>query len=207
MYDTVVELLITYWEGTGTSDVRTRHRCRQIASKLTPHLPPGVSQALDQNPRAYEADIREALAALSSTGDPGIRQLIRSLAKVPKPGQHISISGQSHNVVVVGGDVGGDLTVSDRHTRHQPDVPTSKRDPIRRAYLTRLRHLLTTCFDKEELRTLCFDLEVDYDSLPAQGKANKARELVVHLERRGRISDLTRLAKALRPAAPWEETN
>jgi hypothetical protein len=107
----------------------------------------------------------------------------------------------------VGGDVGGDLTVSDQHARHRPDVPTSKRDPIRQAYLTHLRRLLTTYFDNEELRTLCFDLEVDYESLPAQGKANKARELVVHLERQGRISDLTRLAKALRPAAPWEETN
>ena len=35
-------------------------------------------------------------------------------------------------------------------------------------------------FSEEELRTLCFFLEVDYNSLPADGKAGKARELVLH---------------------------
>lgn len=40
------------------------------------------------------------------------------------------------------------------------------------------------------MRSLCFDLGVDFDSLPGQGKADKARELVGYLERRNRVGDL-----------------
>jgi hypothetical protein len=49
---------------------------------------------------------------------------------------------------------------------------------VDQAYLTQLRHALTTRFDAGELRTLCFDLDMDYDDLPGEGKASRARELV-----------------------------
>ena len=42
--------------------------------------------------------------------------------------------------------------------------------------LAELLDSLVKHFNDEELRTLCFGLDVDYDILPAQGKANKARE-------------------------------
>jgi len=47
-----------------------------------------------------------------------------------------------------------------------------------------LRVFLTNHFDLEELRTFCFDIGVDMDSLPGEGKAGKCRELVTHFERR-----------------------
>ncbi len=75
-----------------------------------------------------------------------------------------------------------------------------------RQYLTRLRQILDTRFDLEELRTLCSDLGVDYDSLPGEGKAAKARELVNYLERHDRISDLVELGKQIRPGLSWEHT-
>jgi hypothetical protein len=65
--------------------------------------------------------------------------------------------------------------------------------------LATLRRLLVDHFDEEELETLCFDLGVDYDSLPAEGKANKARELVAFLERRDRIPELIAKLKVERP--------
>lgn len=66
--------------------------------------------------------------------------------------------------------------------------------------LTRcLRVILVERFDEGELRTLCFDLEIDYDSLPGKGKADKARELLAYLERRHRISDLVEYIRARRP--------
>ena len=73
------------------------------------------------------------------------------------------------------------------------------------AYLTQLRQVLTTRFDAGELRTLCFDLGVDYDDLPGEGKASRARELVGYLARRDRIADLIRVGKRLRPDIPWPE--
>ncbi|MCP4361245.1 MAG: hypothetical protein GY796_24820, partial [Chloroflexi bacterium] len=41
-----------------------------------------------------------------------------------------------------------------------------------------------------ELKTICFKLQVDYESLAAVGKADKALQLVEHLERRERLAEL-----------------
>jgi hypothetical protein len=69
---------------------------------------------------------------------------------------------------------------------------------------TRLRQLLMKHFNAEELRTLCFDLGEDYDDLPGEGKANKARELIGHLERCNRIPELVEICSELRPNVSWE---
>ncbi len=66
-------------------------------------------------------------------------------------------------------------------------------------HLTNLRQILTTRFNDGELRSLCFDLGVDYESLPGEGKADKARELVAYCERHERIPELIRNLIQLRP--------
>jgi hypothetical protein len=63
-----------------------------------------------------------------------------------------------------------------------------------------LRRVLTRLFDEEELETLCFDLRVDYESLPAQGKAAKARELVKLCERLGQMAILEAAIRRERPS-------
>lgn len=68
----------------------------------------------------------------------------------------------------------------------------------------KLYEILTTYFDDEELRTLCFQLNLDYDDLPAEGKSNKARELIMYLERHGRLSEIFEVGKHLRPTLTWE---
>lgn len=50
-------------------------------------------------------------------------------------------------------------------------------------------------FSDSELRDLCFELHIDYESLPGEGKAAKARELVSYCERRDRLPDLERTAR------------
>jgi hypothetical protein len=45
-------------------------------------------------------------------------------------------------------------------------------------------------FNLEELRDLCFGLQVDYENLGGEGKSGRARELVAHMQRRGRLSEL-----------------
>jgi hypothetical protein len=59
--------------------------------------------------------------------------------------------------------------------------------------------LLTRGFNEEELKTLAFELGVDYDSLPADGKSGKARELVSHFERRAQLPELVVAVRKVRP--------
>lgn len=65
-----------------------------------------------------------------------------------------------------------------------------------------LRQALIECFSESELRTMCFDLGVDYDGLPGESKSDKARELVAHFQRRGHLMSLTQIVESLRPDAP-----
>lgn len=66
----------------------------------------------------------------------------------------------------------------------------------------KLRQILTEHFDEGELRTLCFDLRIDYQSLPGEGKADKARELVAYCDRHERIAELEDHVHKLRSSAP-----
>jgi outer membrane protein assembly factor BamB/tetratricopeptide (TPR) repeat protein len=75
--------------------------------------------------------------------------------------------------------------------------------PVLRDERLRLYNLLTQHFDEEELRTLCFSLSVNYDDLRAAGRAGKARELVIYLERRGRLDELMLLCQQERPHVAW----
>ena len=69
----------------------------------------------------------------------------------------------------------------------------------------KLHQILDGRFDETELRNLCFHLDVDYESLPGEGRANKARELISYLERRGRLSRLVEAGKELRRDVAWED--
>jgi serine/threonine protein kinase len=62
-----------------------------------------------------------------------------------------------------------------------------------------LRQVLAERFDLEELRTVCFDLGVRFDDLPAEGQQAKARELVAYLQRRERLSQLVSYIRQHRP--------
>lgn len=68
-----------------------------------------------------------------------------------------------------------------------------------------LRKALAETFNESELRTLCFDLGVDYDGLPGEGKADKARELVGHFWRRGHLMSLLQMVESLRPDTRWSK--
>lgn len=71
--------------------------------------------------------------------------------------------------------------------------------------LIKLRETLHARFSEEDLRTLCFDLNIDYDVLPAEGKSGKDRELIAYLVRRGRISELIDYIRKMRPDISLDE--
>ncbi len=72
-----------------------------------------------------------------------------------------------------------------------------------RLKLGRLHQLLDKHFDASELKTLCLELGIDYENLPAVGKANKAREMIKYLGRRGRLSELVAIGEKQRPNVSW----
>ena len=89
--------------------------------------------------------------------------------------------------------------------RPKEEAPPGTANPAPTAVRTQLRELLSQRFNEEELRTLCFDLGIDYDDLGGGSKAGKARELVDYLKRRGRLADLVNAGKERRPDIPWNE--
>jgi formylglycine-generating enzyme required for sulfatase activity len=67
----------------------------------------------------------------------------------------------------------------------------------------RLLEAISQFYSQEELRTLCFELGVDYDDLPAQGKVNRARELIQQCERTYRLAALIEVCQQQRPLVNW----
>ena len=100
---------------------------------------------------------------------------------------------------------GGDVTLGGLSPRPDPspapDGALAKASPPEK--LAKLHQNIAACFGDQELRSLCFDLGVDYADLPAEGKDGKARELVAHMERRGRLSELVEMCRKSRPHVEW----
>ena len=82
-------------------------------------------------------------------------------------------------------------------------MPTFSQEAIKQ----RLVELLAARFDGQELQTLCFYLGVEYENLPAEGTAYKARELVRYLDRRDRLLECVETGKRLRPDIDWENVS
>lgn len=68
------------------------------------------------------------------------------------------------------------------------------------------RRLVSQHFDVEELRTLCFDLNIDYDTLRGEGKEARVRELAALFRRNGRLPELIEVLTNMRPHVPWQES-
>lgn len=73
-------------------------------------------------------------------------------------------------------------------------------------YTNKLHTFIDTYFDLEELRTLCFELGVDFDNLRSEGKANKARELILLLKRNERLPELVDEISRAKPHITLSDT-
>jgi hypothetical protein len=69
--------------------------------------------------------------------------------------------------------------------------------------LVPLLNLLDADFDLSELQDLSFLLGVDYENLGGETKRGKARELLLSMQRHGRLPDLIASCAGLRPRAAW----
>ena len=60
-----------------------------------------------------------------------------------------------------------------------------------------LRRTLDDKFSLDDIKDLCFDLDIDFEDLPGDGK--KAREVVAHCRRTERLEELEKRMRTLRP--------
>jgi hypothetical protein len=67
---------------------------------------------------------------------------------------------------------------------------------------SKLRKLLVNRFTKDELRTLCFDLDLPYEDFP-DSASGLAREMLVYCEKRDRVPELIEAAREMRPDIDW----
>jgi hypothetical protein len=118
-----------------------------------------------------------------------------------KPSGGVSIGNVSGGIT---GSIiaGGDVTIG-RAAKPAPQEPEAEAASTPANLLAWLHQNIATHFGDEELRSLCFDLGVDYAVLSASNKDAMARELVAHMERRGRIPELVEMCRKLRPNVEW----
>ena len=69
--------------------------------------------------------------------------------------------------------------------------------------LQELRQLIIDRFSKDELKDLCFHLNIDYDDIKGGGRNDKARELVLKMDREGRLPELVQVCIEMRPNIAW----
>jgi hypothetical protein len=67
----------------------------------------------------------------------------------------------------------------------------------------KVHQIINASFDEGELRTLCFYLNIDYESLPAVGKVGKVEELIKYSVRHQRFHELLEKCRELRPNVVW----
>jgi len=65
--------------------------------------------------------------------------------------------------------------------------------------LSNLLRVIRTRLTEEELKTLYFELGIDYDSLASGGKDEKARALIIHFENRDDTDTLVIALRTMRP--------
>ena len=81
----------------------------------------------------------------------------------------------------------------------------TEREPSQenRAWPAQLRDMMAAVFSLDELRTLCFALQLDYDELEGASKSARIASLIRLLTGRGRIDDLLDKCETMRSEEAW----
>lgn len=107
-----------------------------------------------------------------------------------------------HHLIVIDG-IGGigksTLALEVAHRCLQASAKANTQQENDTDYLIQLRKALIEQFNEEELKTLCFDLALDYEMLPGEGKGGKIRELIAYMKRRNRLQELVEAVQYARP--------
>lgn len=113
-----------------------------------------------------------------------------------KPGINIQIGGSNPGQLAVGNHIS---QVQGSGRSPAATRQTAGGDPAE--LRLQLRAVLDAVFSENDLRDLCFEMDIDYDNLPGSGKSARARELILYCENRGRLDELADHVRRLRPQA------
>ncbi|MAT97413.1 MAG: hypothetical protein CL608_09750 [Anaerolineaceae bacterium] len=78
-------------------------------------------------------------------------------------------------------------------------------NPYDQNYLVELLHNVNSDFNEQELKELCFELDVDYDDLPGPARKDKCREFIDLLKRQKRIPEFIQICRNKRPNTLWHD--
>lgn len=161
---------------TQTQDPAARRR-RLIPLMLQKSdLPPRLAMltyANFTNPEKHEAELQRVVSA------------IKQGAKVPE--------------MPKGATTSANLNATSSQT---PSIATEP-ESYSQEFLTRLRELLIARFSDNELKTLCFDMGIDYENISGSTKSAHAIELIRYLRSRDRLGEFLKLCQRERPTVNW----
>lgn len=66
-----------------------------------------------------------------------------------------------------------------------------------------IRKILTDLFTLEDMKSLAFDLNINYQAIGGDTVDEFSRELLLYCEKRGLTDTLVHRGQELRPHAPW----
>lgn len=112
----------------------------------------------------------------------------------------------TYNITITGGQgfVIGDQAVVTQHFSAEDSSSGTAVPPISNAQLVTLTDLTSRYFNLADIRDLCFRLGIDYEDVAGAGKSDRVRELVLMVDRNGRLPELVALLKQLRPHVTWD---
>ncbi|UIE40083.1 hypothetical protein [Leptodesmis sichuanensis] len=115
---------------------------------------------------------------------------------------NIVVTG-NQNIVVSGSFQDGTIATTTGNVANEP-TPTKIKPEKGTVNLIKLRDMLESRFNPQELSVLVFDLGVDYDALYGQSRSQKTSDLIYELVRTDRLGDLIEVGRRLRPDIPWD---
>ncbi len=74
-----------------------------------------------------------------------------------------------------------------------------------RQYLSTLHKQIDNYFNFNEVKTLCFDLGIDYENIPGDVRSAFIRNLIVSLAKQNRLQELVDKVRVERPFIDWQD--
>jgi hypothetical protein len=111
---------------------------------------------------------------------------------------HISVGGNNPGQIAAGSKISQHQT-SDRENEGPKPAGSSPSRGL--AQRNTLKDALDRTFSEDDLRGLCFELNIDFDDLGGDSKAARIIALILHCEKRDRLSELEATVRRLRPNA------
>lgn len=124
---------------------------------------------------------------LAVSSQNGMSQIVSQIMDVVRPNSYATQSSDSNQGKIV------------NHYYAPLKMNTYDNESSGQVSKSHLREIITNYFSSTELRTIAFDLDVDYESFSGRGKSETAIDLIQFLERRGRLNELVAIIRSQRP--------